>query len=191
MRIKLLVLIVSMLVFSCSEPAEPDVEQDIKSIRALFVGLSDAWKSGDATAWGNAFVADADVTLWYGRHLKGRDAITATQESLLSDPYAGTEIALEVKKIRLVSDESAVVHIAASVFDKGVEPPAEHHAVSLAVIIRKQKGWQIAALQDAPYAARQMRANADLRVFKKSLTKSPAVEEAAGVKESKDGPGGE
>ncbi|HJQ22896.1 MAG TPA: SgcJ/EcaC family oxidoreductase [Blastocatellia bacterium] len=122
--------------------------KDETAIRAIITGLADAWTRGDSRAWGEAFIPDADFTVWNGLYVKGREAITRGHAQIFSTIYKDTKQRLSVRSIRFLGDDVAVVHVEGSVVKKSEAFPATPQVVPLFVMKKEQGRWLIVAFQN-------------------------------------------
>ena len=128
--------------------------KDEAAIRAILANLNDAWTKGDARLWGSQFAEDADFTAWMGAYVKGREVITSEHGRIFQTIYKGTKLRLNVRSIRFLRGDVAVVHAEGSVVKKEEEFPATPQVVP-AVILTKEKGqWQIAVFQNTRVQSR-------------------------------------
>ena len=142
---------VAMLVILCSLAAAqntPTRAKDEAAIRAIIASLADAWTRGDAEAWGKAFTTDADFTVWNGMYAKGREAITRGHAEIFSTIYKDTKQRLNVRSIRFLRDDVAVVHVEGSVVKKAEEFPATPMVVPVFILTKDQGRWLIAVFQN-------------------------------------------
>lgn len=118
-------------------------EDDKEEIQRVFTKLSDAWEQADAVAWGNCFTENADFTTWFGLHLKGRKAIAEGHQWVFNAVYPGTRYEFEIRDLRLLKPDVAVVHLNASIIDPGGTLPEAPHTFPVAVLQKREAVWQI------------------------------------------------
>lgn len=121
---------------------------DGEAIAKVFEGLSDAWADGDGERWGSHFTADADFMVWFGLPLEGREAIAQGHQWVFDTVYSGTRYLFDIRKIRTLTPDIVVVHLAASVVEPGDAPPESPHTLPIAVLRRTAEGWKIVAFQN-------------------------------------------
>jgi uncharacterized protein (TIGR02246 family) len=121
---------------------------DEAAIRTIIAGLADAWTRGDGEAFGKSFAADADFTVWHGLYVKGRDAIAHGHAQIFSTIYKGTKLQINVRSIRFLRDDIAIVHTEASVVKKEEAFPSTPVAVPVLVLSKEKGRWQIAVFQN-------------------------------------------
>jgi uncharacterized protein (TIGR02246 family) len=128
--------------------------KDEAAIRAIIVSLSDAWTKGDAQLWGKQFAEDADFTAWMGAYVKGREVITSEHGRIFQTIYKGTKLRMNVRSIRFLRKDVAVVLAEGSVVKKEEEFPSTPQVVP-AIILTKEKGqWQIVVFQNTRVQSR-------------------------------------
>lgn len=125
-----------------------NVEGDAAAIRSIIEELEKAWTAGDAEAWSKHVADDVDFTVWNGRYIKGREGVTAGHRQIFSTIYKDTKQKLDVRSIRFLRDDVAVVHLKGSVVKKTAEFP-EAPQVAPVMIMTKQNGrWLIAVFHN-------------------------------------------
>jgi len=140
--------------------------QDEAAIRDLAIALSEAWAAGDAEAWAAPFADDADFTIWFGLPLSGREEIAQGHDFIFGGIYAETVFDLEVRKVRFLGPDVAIVHLEGRVADEGEPLPEKPSAVPLAVLSRGEQGWEIVTFQNTPFVVEQYGRNGDIRRLK-------------------------
>jgi len=167
MRENLLFLVVGLLTLSSAladENGRPDAEAQILGVIG---SLTEAWREGDGDAWANAFAEDAVFTVWFGMSLEGKEKIAWGHQLIFDSFYANTVFELDVKQIRFLGDDVAIVHLRGSVLKVGQAPPVEPDAVPIAVLNRNDDIWKIVAFQNTPFVVNEFRMNGDLKRFKR------------------------
>ena len=163
----LLFVVIGLLTLSftlADENVLPDAEAQIVGVIS---SLTDAWREGDGEAWADAFVEDADFTVWFGMSLKGKEQIAWGHQLIFDSFYANTVFELDATQIRFLGDDVAIVHLQGSVLEAGQEPSAEPDAVPIAVLNRIDDTWKIVAFQNTPFVVNEFRMNGDLKRFKR------------------------
>lgn len=132
-----------------------DRSKDEAAIRAIIANLNDAWTRGDAKSWGEQFAEDADFTVWTGTYVKGREAITRGHEEIFGTIYKGTKLRLNVRSIRFLRTDVAVVHADGSVVKTEEEFPPTPQVVPAFVLTKEKGRWRIAVFQNTRVQSRQ------------------------------------
>jgi uncharacterized protein (TIGR02246 family) len=141
----------AMLVILCSLAVAQNPAaraKDEAAIRAIIASLADAWTRSDADAWGKAFAEDADFTVWNGLYAKGREAITRGHAEIFSTIYKDTKQRLNVRSIRFLRDDVAVVHVEGSTVKKAEEFPSTPMVVPVFILTKDKGQWLIAVFQN-------------------------------------------
>lgn len=167
MKFPLIALLVLPLVFSMKSVADDSQEKAESKIAGVFDQLTEAWRTGNGNAWADAFVEDADFTVWFGLSLKGKEQIARGHQLIFDDFYADTVFEFDIRQIRFVKPDVAIVHLSGSVIRNGENLPAEPDAVPMAVLEQVDDDWKIVAFQNTPFVVNEFRANGDLKRFKK------------------------
>jgi len=129
--------------------------KDEAGIKTIVANLANAWTKGDAKVWGEQFAEDADFTVWTGTYVKGRDAITRGHEELFKTIYPGTKQRLDVRSIRFLRNDVAVVHVEGYVVKKEEEFPSTPQVVPVLILTKEKGQWKIAVFQNTRVQSRQ------------------------------------
>lgn len=165
---KAIAKVVLLLMVTVTTPVGADDLQaaEEKKITALFDQLESAWRAGDGNAWADAFVEDADFTVWFGLGLNGREQIAFGHQMIFDNFYAGTVFDMTIRQVRFVRPDVAIVHLNGSVLRDADTPPAEPDAVPMAVLEREGGDWRIVAFQNTAFVVNEFRNNGDIKRFK-------------------------
>ena len=167
MKFTLIVLLVLPSVFSVKSMADDSQTQAESQIAGVFDQLTEAWRTGNGNAWADAFVDDADFTVWFGLAIKGKEQIARGHQLIFDNFYADTVFKFDIRQVRFIKPDVAVVHLSGSVVRNGENLPAEPDAVPMAVLEQIGDDWKIVAFQNTPFVVNEFRANGDLKRFKK------------------------
>ncbi|MGI9205294.1 MAG: SgcJ/EcaC family oxidoreductase [Woeseiaceae bacterium] len=155
------------IVFTFPSPADSNDATEKEAIVSVIDGLTDAWQAGDGDAWADAFVDDADFTIWFGMGLKGKEQIAWGHQLIFDSFYADTVFKLDVQQIRFLGNDVAIAHLRGEVVKGGEERTTEPDAVPLAVLHRSDGVWKIVAFQNTPFVVNEFRTNGDIKRFKR------------------------
>jgi len=114
-----------------------------KEIKKVFDGLSDAWEQADGNAWGNYFSDNADFTVWFGLHLKGRKEISEGHQWVFETVYPNTRYEFTITNINFLKPDIAIVHLNADVIKPGESLPEDPHTLPVAVLQKLDNNWKI------------------------------------------------
>ena len=129
--------------------------KDEAAIRVIIANLNDAWTKGDAKLWGEQFAEDADFTAWMGAYVKGREVVTSEHGRIFQTIYKGTKLRLDVRSIRFLRNDIAVVHAEGRVAKKEEEFPSAPLVVPVLILTKEKGRWQIAVFQNTLVQSRQ------------------------------------
>ena len=149
MKFPLIVLLVLSLVFPVKSVADDSQTKAESQIAEVFDQLTEAWRIGNGNAWADAFVDDADFTVWFGLAIKGKEQIAWGHQLIFDNFYADTAFEFDIRQIRFIKPD----------------------AVPMAVLEQVGGDWKIVAFQNTPFVVNEFRANGDLRRFKKIAAK--------------------
>jgi uncharacterized protein (TIGR02246 family) len=132
--------------------ARADRTGDEIAIADMLGELADAWKRGDAEAYGARFQADATFTNVFGDFHVGREAFDAPHAEIFRSIFKGSTVTLEVRKLRFPRPDVAVLDVVTGLAGvqtrlPNVQPRADGVLrSSLLMVLTKEHGrWEIAA----------------------------------------------
>jgi uncharacterized protein (TIGR02246 family) len=146
----LTIIATAALTFGAEAPGQDAGRRDAdeEAIRSLASKAAESWFDGDGKAYAALFDEDADYVTFGGIHLKGRDQIALAHQRLFEGPLAGSRLSLEVKGVRFLGPDIALMHVEGGVVEAGQTEltPARNSLQTL--VVRKQAGeWHVAACQ--------------------------------------------
>jgi uncharacterized protein (TIGR02246 family) len=134
---------------------------DEAEIRATLDELSAAWHEGDAAAYGARYQAGATFTNVFGDFYVGREEFDRRHDDVFRGIFKGTTLTLEIRKLRFVRADVAVVDIVTAVGGAQIRPPGVDVGAdgtlrsSLLMVLTKEHGrWEIAAYHNVWRSAR-------------------------------------
>jgi uncharacterized protein (TIGR02246 family) len=123
---------------------------DEAAIRAFHENMIDAWNAGDAAAFAAPFTETADFIAFEGTHLSGRGEIVEFHQPLFDTQLKGTRLEGNVKFVRFLTPDLAVMHARCGVFPAGRDRTiASRESMQLYVAVRNRGGWGIEAMLNA------------------------------------------
>ncbi|WP_162276632.1 SgcJ/EcaC family oxidoreductase [Olivibacter domesticus] len=133
-----------------SEPFSKERTDDVEEIKALEAIVAKGWATGDARMMASAYTDDADYVTFNGEWLKGKQAIIDTHQSLFDGVLKGSSLAdREIKAIRFLTENVALVHVTGSVKQKWREKPAKSRkSIQTLVAIKKDGIWKFATFHN-------------------------------------------
>jgi uncharacterized protein (TIGR02246 family) len=124
-------------------------EKDEASVRALYEQLMDGWNQGSAEVFAAPFVEDADFIAFDGTHFKGRPEIVSSHQPLFDKWLKGTRLTGEVKAIRFLSPEIALMHaVGGTIMRNKSEPAPERDSVQTLVAVKRDGAWRLVAFHN-------------------------------------------
>ena len=124
---------------------------DEAALRENVMQLETGWNTKSGAAFAKPFAEDADYVVINGMYIKGRAMIETAHQQIFDTIYKDTTLTLDVKQIRFLRSDVAVVHV--SGHRDG--PAKESHAGMLTLVMTKEKqGWTIAAFQNTAVVAK-------------------------------------
>lgn len=141
---------------------EPDatthaVQDDERTIRALWDEMALGWAAGDAARFAAVFAEDCDFTTVRGDKPPGRPGIEAGHAALFQGPYAGTSLDAHVVAVRFLRPDLATVEAESTITAPDGTPMAGTHALAVVERTAEQR-WLIRAFHNmipAPRPTRQ------------------------------------
>jgi uncharacterized protein (TIGR02246 family) len=138
---------------------------DENEIQRLIDELSDAWKRGDAKAYGTRFLPEATFTNVNGEFYVGRDEFDRRHAEIFRGIFRGTALALTINKLRFVRADVAIADIDTEVSGSplrplgvAVGPDGVLRSRLLMVLVKEQGTWWIATYHNVWQAAPASRA---------------------------------
>ena len=117
-------------------------------LRALVAHLQDSWNRYDSKAFASVFAEDADFIHILGGHYIGREAVDKAHRTIWDTIYKGSNVKMDVHKIRPLGDDVAVVFTQATLnFFQGGEKVVIKSRPTL-IVHRNNGKWEIAAFQN-------------------------------------------
>lgn len=170
------VTLFTMLFSAAMAVADDDRPADKREITAVFERLTDAWRSKNGEGWGDQFVDDADFTVWFGLELKGKEDIGAGHQFVFDRVYPDTVFEMQVREIRFLNPDTAIVHLKGFVTKRGEATPDRPDAVPIAVVQRADNQWKIVAFQNTPFLVPELRESMPLGELRKILAERSGEE---------------
>lgn len=119
---------------------------DEQAIRDVVQALAVAWNNGDSEAWSGYLAEEVSHTVWNGRHITGRDAVTAGHRHLFNTVYKGTRQVFKVRWVRFLRPDVAAVQWDAHLEGQNDTPKVR----PLAILTRQEDRWLIEIFQNTP-----------------------------------------
>lgn len=122
---------------------------DEEAVRALYQQLMDGWNKGSGEAFAAVFAEDGDLVAFDGTHFKGRAEIAPFHQELFDKWLKGSRLVGQVKDIRFLSPDVAVMHAVGGTITRGKSRPSpERDSIQTLVATRQNDEWRLAAFQN-------------------------------------------
>jgi len=119
---------------------------DEKTLSGLYQQMIDDWNQGDGQAYAALFTEDADYVILDGEHFKGRETIAFSHQSAFHTAFKGSTMRGQVKDIRFLSADIALLHVEGTLRIPGQAGRASEQAsITTIVAIRQVGRWGITA----------------------------------------------
>src|ERR1044072_205525 len=92
---------------------------DEAAVRALTRRCVEGWNKGSGEAFAAQFAEDADYVVVNGNYLKGRQQIASGHQQIFDTFYKGTRLWIEVKSVRFIRPDVALMHSVSRVLKPG------------------------------------------------------------------------
>lgn len=141
-----LAMALMLLALAPSAFAQNNHAADEAAIRESVKQMVSGWNTKSGALFATPFAEDADYVIINGNHIKGRTAIEQGHQRIFDTVYKDTTLTLEVKQIRFLRPDVAVVHV--SGHRKGPAKEVTQGAMITMVMTKEKQGWKIAAFQN-------------------------------------------
>jgi uncharacterized protein (TIGR02246 family) len=119
---------------------------DEAAIRRILQQMVDAWKRGDGAAYAAVFTEDADYIAFNGTHFKGREEIASSHQQLFDTFLKGTYLKGDIKNMRFLSPEIALVHANYGIVDSWrTEVSLMRESIETFVVLKRNGEWLFTA----------------------------------------------
>jgi uncharacterized protein (TIGR02246 family) len=128
----------------------PAHSRDEATIAAFIAHMVDAWNRGSGEGFAAHMTDDVDFIAFEGTHLKGREQVVRFHQQLFDTALKGTRLWGEVKFVRVLGPQLALLHAHAGTTLAGAaQPSPSRDSMQLFVVTRADQDWRIAALLNA------------------------------------------
>ena len=131
------------------EKAAANHSAEEAAVRALYQQLMDGWNQGSGDAFAAVFTEDGDLIGFDGTHFKGRQEIAPFHQRLFDKWLKGSRLVGEVKDVRFLSPDVALMHAVGGTVMRGKsEPVPERDSIQTLVATHQDSEWRLAAFQN-------------------------------------------
>jgi uncharacterized protein (TIGR02246 family) len=125
-------------------------DKDEAAIIAIQRQMIDAWNNGSGERFASVFTETADFIAFEGTHLKGRREIAYFHQPLFDTSLKGTRLDGEVKFVRFLNPQLAIMHSTVRVTLSGENKPSPgRDSMQLFVVVKDNEGWRAESLLNA------------------------------------------
>ena len=122
---------------------------DEAAVRDLYQQLMDGWNRGNGDTFAAVFAEDGDLVAFDGTYFKGREEIAPFHQQLFDKWMKGTRLVGQVKNVRFLSPDIAVMHAVGGTVMRGkTERSPERDSIQTLVATRRDGEWRLAAFQN-------------------------------------------
>jgi uncharacterized protein (TIGR02246 family) len=123
---------------------------DEAAVRALYQQLMDGWNQGSGDAFAAVFTEDGDLVGFDGTHFMGRQEIAPFHQQLFDKWLKGSRLVGEVKDVRLLHPDVALMHAVGGTVLRGKSEPSPERDSIQTLVATRQEGdeWRLAAFQN-------------------------------------------
>jgi uncharacterized protein (TIGR02246 family) len=124
---------------------------DESAIRALVQRCVEGWNKGSGEAFAAQFAEDSDYVVVNGMHIKGRRQNASGHQQIFDTIYKGTRLWVQVKSVRFLRPDVALMHTASKVLKPGESDASpEPEAIQTWTVSKHGKEWLIDAFHNTP-----------------------------------------
>jgi uncharacterized protein (TIGR02246 family) len=122
---------------------------DEAAVRDLYQQLMHGWNRASGDAFAAVFTEDGELVAFDGTHFKGRKEIASFHQQLFDKWMKGTRLVGQVKDVRFLSPDVALLHAVGGTVMRGkTEPSPERDSIQTLVATRQGGEWRLAAFQN-------------------------------------------
>lgn len=117
-------------------------------IRTLFQKLLDSWGRGDGYAYANHFTLDSDYIAFDGTHRKGCEENAVAHQQLFDTWLKGTRLTGQIKGIRFLSPEIAIVHAVGGMLMTKHSTQPKRQSIQTLIAVKNAGSWRFTAFHN-------------------------------------------
>lgn len=140
---KVKVWLSAAMVAGMSMAAMPTGQDGEVAVREVIAALEKAWLEGKPDDYASHFTNDAYFTNWNAHHVAGRQAIKQLMNTVLVDVLPGSKVKYEVRRLRFIRPEVAVVVTQGSTvqnFDEFAPQPTNRQSF---ILVKNGGKWEV------------------------------------------------
>lgn len=133
-----------------SEGVNVSAAETVSAIGRIIEQLVVAWNKGSAADFAAPFTGSADFIAFEGTHLRGRQHIEEFHRPLFGGALKGSRLQGEVRFVRLLTPDLAIMHATARVTLPGrKEPTSSRDSMQLFVVVHVAGTWRVEGMLNA------------------------------------------
>ena len=133
--------------------AQSSREADEAAIRENVKQMESGWNTKSGALFAKPFAEDADYVVINGNHIQGRQTIETAHQRIFDTVFKNTTLSLNVKQIRFLRPDVAVVHVSGQ--RTGPSQELNQGAIISMTMVRDKQHWSIASFQNTAVAPPQ------------------------------------
>ena len=119
------------------------------AVRALYQQLMNGWNKGNGEAFAFVFTEDGDLVAFDSTHFHGRTEIAPFHQELFDTWLKGSRLVGQVKDVRFLSPQIALMHAVGSIVMRGTSQPSPtRDSIQTLVAVQKAGEWRLAVFQN-------------------------------------------
>ncbi|HEX7185819.1 MAG TPA: SgcJ/EcaC family oxidoreductase [Thermoanaerobaculia bacterium] len=124
---------------------------DESAVRALVQKCVEAWNRGSGEGFAAQFAEDSDYVVVNGMHIKGRQQNASNHQQIFDTFYKGTRLWAEVKSVRFLRPDVALMHTASKILKPGEsEASPVPEAIQTWTVSKHGNAWLVDAFHNTP-----------------------------------------
>src|SRR5262245_10725167 len=133
-----------------SQPIQSPSAADEAAIRQIPFQMIDAWNNGSGAGFAAPFTEFADFVAFEGTHLRGVQQIATFHQQLFDTTLKGSRLTGEVKFVRFINPELAVMHAVGSTLMPGENASLpSRDSMQIFVVAKHENHWRVESLLNA------------------------------------------
>jgi len=124
---------------------------DESAVRALVQKCIEGWNKGSGEAFAAQFAEDSDFVVGNGMHVKGRRQNASAHQQIFDTFYKGTRLWLQVKSVRFLRPDVALMHTLSKVLKPGeLDASPEPVFIQAWTVSKHGNEWLVDAFHNTP-----------------------------------------
>ncbi|RYZ37671.1 MAG: SgcJ/EcaC family oxidoreductase [Myxococcaceae bacterium] len=143
---------------------------EVAALQQLFQRMFECWRLGDGHAYADCFTQDVDYVVFDGSHIRGRKANAEAHQALFDGLLRGSVPEGEVKSIRFLGPDVAVLHAEGGIRLRWQRKAARsRRSLQTLIAVKREGAWAFTAFHNT----RIQPPNAFARLMLRLMTPRP------------------